>query len=548
MAKRILALFLCFVLLAAAFPLTAYAQEADDQAQQEREEEEQQIRDRITDFYWKILRVSGQYTLEGWCGLMAGWELYLLGVTKHPMTYNGNDQFDVYRKMDTTDMGYKVQAYPMPKFTIEESLNTITRCGTMDAYNLLGGFQQTRTAAGQLWGHVNIIHAVLDGTVYYTEGFDTPYGLKPEEAQVCSIAEWAEFYDMWASFEGMVHFGTKAYLDFCTYYPADLFLVTKAPVQLWTQPGGEEAKPLRTALAGEKLHAIGIYENPEGKLYYQLQDDGICYITPENTQPWQYYYEDISLQGLVLPQTLEQGTDFEVAGKLYGYNKHFDQIGLQILSSDGTMPVEYLWEKDSCFFDLGQKTIQKTIDFSKLEPGSYTARFFARAVNHSIASGKVEQQTKTFTLATQGFTVGEGFTAPTPQAQEVISPAVTEGWHYEEGGWRFYEAGAPRTGWLRENGLSYYLKPDGMAATGWEKIHGAYRCFTPTGAMITGWLDTDAGRMYLLRNGVAATGWFEIEGVLYCFSQEGRLLTEQTAQYQGVSYVLGPDGAAVPAE
>lgn len=539
MKKRVLALLICLALVFTMLPVSVSAEEDP-----KREEQIQQIRDRIRDFYYKTLRACGDWTLEGWCGFMAGWELYLLGITDYPQTYNGNDQYDAYEKLTVTDMGYAVRLYPATEYTMEEALNTMTRSGTMDALNVMAGFHKTRTAAGQRWGHVTVIHAILDGTVYYTEGFDTPYGLKPEEAHICSIAEWADFYESWTVFEGMVDFGTKAYTDFLTYYPADLFVMTRQPVQLYTQPGGEDAQPLRQTLTGERLHAIGIYADAEGQLYYQLREDQLCYAKAEGLEPWRFSYEDVTWQNITLPQQLEAGQDFDLAGDIHTVNNRLQSISLLITDEKGQSPVEYIWEKDSCSFALDHKSVNQAVDFSQLEPGQYTCTLSVQVNNHYVQDGTVVSDGKRIQLASQAFAVGQALQEQ--PVQQTFAPEMEDGWQYRDGSWYYYRQGQPRTGWFYEEGRDYYFLEDGAAATGWQTVQGKLRFFTPSGLMHTGWLRDESGVRYMLRNGVAATGWRQIDGALYCFGNDTLMLTDTQLEWEGKTYTIDADGKATP--
>lgn len=538
MLKRICAWFLCIMLLAA-LPFQVFAATTEEE-----EAEEQRISDQIADVYKRVVRATGRYSLEGWCGLMAGWELYYLGVNSGPLSFNGNDQYDAYRYMETTDKGYHISRYHTSAYTMEEAMNTITRCGTMDAYNILAGYQKTRTAAGQKWGHVTIIHAVLNGTVYYTEGFDTPYGLKPSEAHVCTIEEWADFYETWTTFEGLVVFGTKAYTDFCTYYPANFFATAEEGAVLFDKPGSQEMMAVRESLPGERLRVIGLYENTEGKFYYQIDDgDRISYMPAEQVKPLLFDFSDVTAQEIAVPEALALGEDFTLAGNLYSTNNRLRNICIQVLDTEGTAVLQYDFAKDSCFFDLGRKTVNNRVDLSKLAEGNYTYRVTASVINHYVADGQVVEEPRDICLADSDFTVGN----PEPRetkAIEVLSTDPLQGWQYQDQNWYFYTDGTPRTGWFCYNGLDYYLREDGTAATGWQEINGKDRYFSVTGALRTGWLDTYHGKMYLLRNGVAATGWRTVEDKLYCFNKDGILLTDCTAEKDGVTYTIDPSGVA----
>ena len=155
MRKRIWALALCICLLASAFPVGA----AD-------ETEESRICQDIVDDYVSILENTNMASLQGYCGLMASWQLYFLGVNDWVMSHHGKNQFDAYCKIAVTSGGHQVTTFSYQDYTLEEALNAATKNGTRDVYNILVGFEKTNTALGSVFGHALVIYAILDGTVY----------------------------------------------------------------------------------------------------------------------------------------------------------------------------------------------------------------------------------------------------------------------------------------------------------------------------------------------------------------------------------------------
>ena len=176
--KRILALVLCLVLTIGMYPF---------QTDAATETEKQRISNQIRDIYWMTLSETGMDSLHGYCGTMAGWELYFMGVTETAVTQNGNEMYDLLSNGDKLTQGYTAHCYPVSRYTLEEALYTVTGGGTRDVYDLMVGFQWTNTAAGSLYGHVVVIHAILDGMVYFSEGFTTPFQPEPSEPMICTI-------------------------------------------------------------------------------------------------------------------------------------------------------------------------------------------------------------------------------------------------------------------------------------------------------------------------------------------------------------------------
>lgn len=534
MLKRILALSLCVVLLIAALPMTASAASVD---------EVERICDQIRSVYWKTYSSAG--TLKGYCGAMAGWELYHLGITDVAITQNGNDMYDILSTSEHICDGYYPELYPATSYTIEEALNTITACGTKDAYNIMAGFHWTTTAAGSLYGHVTVIHAVLDGMVYFTEGFTTPFQLDPSEPMICSIEEFAEYYDSWTQFEGMIHFGRDNYVDGVEMYACNQFVSSDAEVSLLSLPDFAEAEKLRTVQVGERLRAVALCKDADGVLFYQILDgETVCYIPEALVKPVVFEYSDVTATDLSLPDHVELGSDYQLSGMIRSeFNKIYNLV-VQITDPAGEVVLSYEISKNGNMVDLGTRLVNSRVDISVLPEGSYTYTILCDMLNHYVFNGTVIGEIQRVTVASNDFTVGNVVLQRKAVAAAAEEKAVKNGWHYESGSWYYYENDLPRTGWFCDNGVDYYLLDDGAAATGWQTINGKNRYFTGTGAMRTGWLDYAGGSYYMLSNGEPAKGMKEINGQLYYFSEIGRLVTDTMIAYDGQTYWLDESGLA----
>jgi len=101
-------------------------------------------------------------------------------------------------------------------------------------------------------------------------------------------------------------------------------------------------------------------------------------------------------------------------------------------------------------------------------------------------------------------TVQEG-TKKTQSEATAVAPAVTTGWvQGTDGTWTFNDATGTKltSKWIIDKGYWYYLKADGVMATGWlqDPNGGAWYYLNPSsGAMLTGWLkDPNSGLWYYL--------------------------------------------------
>ncbi len=516
MAKRIFLLLLCLCLLLPALPR---AQAAKDQSEADR------ICQLIADNYYKILTYTNRRSLSGYCGLMASWELYLLGVNDWVVGYHGNDQFDAYRDVAVTSGGHRVQAYSVQEYSLEEALLLLSRNGTRNVYNILVGLEQTGTKLGSIYGHSVVIYAVLEGTVYFAEGYDTPMG-KAGTPLKLSIAEFADFYNGRGIYEGLIYFGKKGYIANCSEYSSNAFLEITQDTALYSQPcapgtQGAESQFLRTVRRGERLWGNALLQNDQGEFYYQVDDSGTAgYLAAEDAGVFRFIYEDVGISNESHPTVFPAGEDPEITGRIAAEYAAVTGVRMVVKDSAGQPVMDLAMAKHSGVYDFEEDIFSKTVDFSRLPEGTFTYCVYASAENCWLQNGQVRRDSRELLLLEQPFRVGTGEPAPLP-AQEAQEK---EGWLWENGTWYYFEQGQPRTGWYCYHGGDYYLQADGSVTTGWAVINGKPRYFSATGCMRTGWLDTEQGKMYLLFNGEPATGAYTIDGRVYTFDENGYLI------------------------
>ena len=536
MFKRIMALVLCLVMLAAVLPVGVSAEET----------EIQQLRRNITSHYYRTLSIYGGETLKGLCGGLASYQLYFLGVNSYPVMADGKNQYDLYAGKSYTDTGYQIRSYSAQDYSLEETLNAITHGGTWNAYNILVGFQTTDTEAGSQFGHAVVIYGIVDGMVYFTESYSTTYVGAAGNPGVCTISQFADLYDCWAQFEGAILFGRKDYLDNCDRRSANMYVQVQQEDPLYTQPcvpdnDEVESHFIRTARQGEFLYVTAMYENTLGRYYYQVQDgDTVCYLDAQRAEPVRFITEDVTLSEAERPQVLTPGKDFTIKGKISAQNSAIGALTMTVTDSDGEVLMTHSRAKISGTFDLAKDTFNKVLDFGILEEGLYTYTLTADVLSDYLHEGAVETNLQQVTLCNVKFAVGENVEIP---PQEVAAPRIAQdGWVMTEGVWRYYEQGEPRTGWFCYAGVDYYLQEDGSATVGWAQINGKDRYFTAHGAMCTGWLHTQEGSWYLLKNGQKAIGWWTVDEQQYCFDENGVMLCGGWTELEEGIFCFQEDG------
>ena len=136
MKRRIISIMVAFALLVHCSPLLSLKVEAKGASVSE-------IKAQVADTYKQALKKTGYEKFHGYCGLLVNWTLVILGINKSYVRGDGNVQFDNYKNLKESTGGYAITPYPASRYTLTEALNIISGNGTMDAYNILIGFEKT---------------------------------------------------------------------------------------------------------------------------------------------------------------------------------------------------------------------------------------------------------------------------------------------------------------------------------------------------------------------------------------------------------------------
>lgn len=508
MLKKCLALLILFAMIIGCIPLGANAQS-----------EHERILKQIRSIYSNVQQAAGTRDLSKLCGTKVGYELYYLGITSTPVIYDGRDQYDVYRALEVSSNGHPVRTYSGHEYTMREALYAVTNGGAKDVYNILIGFNWTSSAAGQRYGHAVVIHAILDGVMYFSEGFDTPFDNGKGTPSVCNIDAFTAEYSKWSSFEGLVYFGQKNQADFSEEYACNAFLQAVNTVEARNMPSVQQSTVVRTVKQGERLEATGLYINKDGEYYYSIVDSGkTAYVKAEDVKLISLRYDDVQILDAAYPELLKPGEGFTINGILKSTNNKVHNVMVRIVDEVGREQDCFPIPVEGCYKDLESSALNREIDFRQLYPGNYTLEISAEVRNNYVGLGNLQTEIKTCILAQVPFTVGY---TPVSIPTTAQPKEKTAGWQFEDGVWRYYQNGKFRTGWFCSGGVDYYLLEDGAAATGWQEINGKMRFFSNTGAMRTGWLDDNGAIYYLLSNGERVTGERIIDGVLHTFGEDG---------------------------
>lgn len=502
----------------------------------------------------KRVYAASQYTANmssftGWCGLMTSHQLYNMGINKSLIINEGNGQFDYYKGLEKTTAGYYINVYSAMDYTLEEALNAITNEGTQDAYNILAGFQWTNTEAGQKYGHSCVINAIVDGKVYFTEGFYTSVAGVEGNVGQCSIRRFAELYYDWTVFEGIIHFGTGQYADSCESQPTNLYVRTRFDSMLRTQPcllGENDCKQMRSLASGELLLASAVYTDPaSGMLYYRIEDgEGQGYISAGAVSFVQYNEGNLVSGDVQTDTYIKTGKTLSVSGEVTAKGAMINSV--EVVLSDPwdnvALQEQYPVERYHCDFSgLNEKLAKE-----KLAAGIYRVQVYANiscrvANSMQLESGYVRQVLYDGKLCVAEKPENVPVSLQTNMEN---THALADGWLLKKDKWYYFRQGQPVSGWIEDLGVQYYLKEDGEVTTGWAEIDGVKWYFSPTGALCSGWLAVEDGTVYLQKVGGLAMGWQTIDGYKYFFESNNRLLTEGYKKEGDVRYKIQSDGKA----
>lgn len=489
-----------------------------------------EITQQIKTVYKNALKYFRRSSFDGYCGAYVSVQVYLMGITGQLIGGDGNQQFDTYKNMAYTDTGYRVKTYPASAYTLKDALNTITQNGTRDAYNILVGFQRTRSTAGKKYGHATVVHAILDGKAYFSESYSVSIKgkyYKEGSPIVLSIDDFCNYYaSTTTQLDGVVHFGLKTYADKCTYYSASYYVDVQQKTTIYTQPClpgiDETSTALRDSVVGEQLPVTGLYLNPEGEYWYQIDDGQGGYIPADYVRVGAMITDDVQLVNMKTPTSLRQGRSFNVTGNLLAQYNTISTIRAQVYMLDGETLVPVVnatADVNGKNYNLKNSKISKNLTFRKLAIGQYRMEITAILANTYWEDNTLLTRWDSVTLWTSDFQVTKstantdtvvfdacGGTASLNQisvsvGQPVGTLPTAQRLDYVFLGWYTDPDGGERVtdNFIPDDSTTLYARWSSI-----EQIHASWQ---------------DAGECwYFYSDGVSTIGCIEIEGVLYYFS------------------------------
>lgn len=550
--------FIC-LLLAAVFLATLIPAPVSAVSVEAREIEKQ-----ISSTYRAALRGTGMASFNGYCGKLVSWQTYLLGIDESAYGCNGQDQFDLYRNLGTTTGGYRVKSYPASQYDLLTALNEITKNGTVDAYNILVGFQRTNTREGSIYGHALLIHAILDGTVYFVECYSTAIDGKywAEGTPIsCSIETFCEYYNTWTVFDGIAYFGLKTYADVCEVYPASMYAMAQENAEIYEEPfdpGVIDAKKTGASIAsGEIVKVTGLLKTPGGEYWYRLEEEN-SYVPAQALVFVTADYQDVQVANLRVPGVLRKGYGFVLRGEVYAVSSGLDSVNVVVYDPQEGIENPIFsgsLESSGQSVNLNHWKLDQTMKFRTLTAGTYRIAIMAEVGTYLLEDGAAVYLSETKEIwhseleVTAGWenyvTVqfdGNGGTAeiaqtvlPQGSLLENLPEATTNQGVFK--GWTLDPEGTQPviSDLVVKNNTTLYAQweTDRISLDGWQAVDGKW-VYYDGGEIMEGWIALGGVIIYQYADGSRARGLQQIGSEWYQFSDTGILTDDWQNVYDRI--------------
>lgn len=211
-----------------------------------------------------------------------------------------------------------------------------------------------------------------------------------------------------ADLNGITSFSTKAranasfgYTSDCTFYPSYCQFKTTQSTPINSEPcsaGSNDSKTLQTVSSGVTYTAIGMYKNPEGKLWYQvsLSNGNTGYINAGHTAYIRDITTDITITDHGVPSGHVAGSKYSVTGNISSQYNRIDKAAVWIhngFGTSGSTVTGYQDDVSGTSYNLLNSSIDYNTSFGALSAGTYTyaisvtyTNYYAKSSTSTVAN------------------------------------------------------------------------------------------------------------------------------------------------------------------
>ena len=174
------------------------------------------IKQKIVNIYNTCKVRNGGASFDGWCGKFVAYELYALGIADYGSGWDGKQWWSAIPD------GGQTNGYTVKKYAGANALNTLINNHGAELYNIVMCYPQQSgfSASNPGAGHVMLIYAIVNDTVYFTESYT--YKSEIEGAAISmSVSAFNSRYNSWyGNSQGCIWFSNN------TIFTTDITLNT----------------------------------------------------------------------------------------------------------------------------------------------------------------------------------------------------------------------------------------------------------------------------------------------------------------------------------
>lgn len=124
---------------------------------------------------------------------------------------------------------------------------------------------------------------------------------------------------------------------------------------------------------------------------------------------------------------------------------------------------------------------------------------------------------------------------------------LANGWYKDGADWHYCSNGIAATGWKLVNGAWYYLDPasDGKMFVGYLDLGNAAYYLNPNGAMAVGWAQSEDGWYFASQSGALISGWYKEGASWYYLDPVGHLMKTRLFEVGGNDCFANQSGRLV---
>ncbi len=369
------------------------------------------IKQQISDTYAECLSRAGETSFSGLCATYVNWQLVVLGINTSIITGDGCQEFDNYKNMEKSSGGYTITAYPASSYDLYSALNIISSNGTKDVYDILVGFETNSVEGLEKYGHTCFIHAILNGTIYYSESNVVSYDDRTFYSEgtplSCSISTFCDYYNRQCTLDGLIHFvkcdhdsdfTSKGHCGKCnswlpnqnnnyTAVSPGIYQVISGKTAIVRERPYKVGSEIATLSSGTTIKVTGALVNGLGNIWYKVQYGGLeRYVVETNLQ----YKEPLPItveftandRQSITADNVILARNLNVSGATVAVIK---KVGIEIYDSNNDRKVnysetpsvdtQYNWME--VWYDL-----KAELNFTPAPGATYTYRFKATDTNN----------------------------------------------------------------------------------------------------------------------------------------------------------------------